>query len=472
MSRRRILRTAAVTAALAMACLLMAPQREKPATAPSEPAGDAGPRTAEPAGDELASPAFVTWAHGHGWRADEIVPGQIAVAFEPGVSRAEREESAARIGGRLGRDRAHRDGTASSTVLLPPTMGIRRAILACRAQRGVATAEPVVRMQRLTSDPLYPDLWSLHNTGQDINGVAGTPDADIDAPEAWGIQTGSSSVVIAIIDSGVDFNHPDLSPNTWTNPGEMGGGKDTNGADDDSNTYIDDWRGWDFDNDTNDPTELPGDPDFGHGTGVASVAAGVADNGVAGVGIAYGCTVMHLRAGDTTAVANAVRYAVDMGAKVINISQGHGSYIATERNAIDYARTQGVLVCCAAGNDANDNDATPLYPASYALDNILSVAASNKDDGIWYDGVGSGSNTGATSVDLAAPGAEISSAEPGRTVLFESDLTPQTLFADDFDDDNFGSDWTLGQDPGGVENSWGNVGGQAQPWGFPGSYPA
>ncbi|NQT85218.1 S8 family serine peptidase, partial [bacterium] len=246
-------------------------------------------------------------------------------------------------------------------------------------------------------------------------------------------------------------------------PGETGGGKENNGVDDDENGYFDDWRGWDYTGADNDPSYDPTTFKFGHGTDVASVAAGVANNQVAGVGIAHGCRVMHLRANTNYDINDAMRYAADMGARVINISQGSYTYSDTERSGIAYAQSSGVLVCCAAGNDATDNDAAPLYPASYDLPNILAVAASDKDDGLWLDAPGAGSNFGATSVDLAAPGSEITSAAPGRTVLFESDLAPQTLFSDDFDDNNFAPDWTLGSDPG-DENAWANAGAVAISW--------
>ena len=113
-------------------------------------------------------------------------------------------------------------------------------------------------------DPLFAQNWGLHNTGQTVQSLTGTADADIDAPEAWDQTTGSSSVVVAVVDTGVDYSHGDLAANIWANPGETGGGKESNGVDDDGNGYVDDWHGWNFGLDTNDPMDAAG-----HGTHVA-----------------------------------------------------------------------------------------------------------------------------------------------------------------------------------------------------------
>ena len=135
----------------------------------------------------------------------------------------------------------------------------------------VAYAEPNFILHAadvIPNDPFFPRLWGLHNTGQTVNWTAGTPDADIDAPEAWSVSTGSPDVVVAVIDTGVDGSHPDLAPNIWVNAGEDCAGCRTNGVDDDGNGYVDDWRGWDFVNGDNNPAD-----DNGHGTHVAGTVA-------------------------------------------------------------------------------------------------------------------------------------------------------------------------------------------------------
>ena len=137
------------------------------------------------------------------------------------------------------------------------------------------------------NDPGYPQLWGLNNTGQS----GGTPDADIDAPEAWDIQTGNPNLVIGVIDTGVDYNHPDLVDNIWTNPGEIA----ADGIDNDSNGYIDDIRGWDFAYNDNDPSDVDG-----HGTHVSGTIAGKGNNGVGVTGVAWNAKIMPLKFLDDT----------------------------------------------------------------------------------------------------------------------------------------------------------------------------
>ena len=243
-------------------------------------------------------------------------------------------------------------------------------------------------------------LWGLHNTGAS----GGTAGADIDAFEAWDITDGSG-VTIAVIDSGIEASHPDLAPNLWTNPGEIAG----NGIDDDGNGYIDDVHGYDFVNGDGNPADSDG-----HGTHVAGSAAAAGDDGEGVVGVAYGAKIMTLQffdgnAGGYSSIASAaIRYAVNNGADVINASWGSYGSSTAIYNAIAYARSHGVMFIAAAGNEGNDNDSYGLYPASYDLDNVISVAASDRNDRLV-----SYSNYGSNQVDLAAPGDQIVSTYPG-----------------------------------------------------------
>ena len=246
---------------------------------------------------------------------------------------------------------------------------------------------------RIPDDPEFGKLWGLHNTGQTFNGSTGTTDADIAPPEAWSFPTGSRDVIVAVIDSGVMYTHPDLAANTWTNLGEV----PDNGVDDDNNGYIDDVHGWDFYDADNDPGDFTG-----HGPHCAGTIAAAGNNSLGVAGVMWDAEIMPLRflgpdgRGDTAGAVLAIRYATEMGADVISCSWGGGGYSQTLADAI--AETPA-LVVCAAGNEALNNDLNPHYPSSYASENILAVAASTNTEQL-----ASFSHFGATSVDVAAPG--------------------------------------------------------------------
>jgi subtilisin family serine protease/PKD repeat protein len=250
------------------------------------------------------------------------------------------------------------------------------------------------------NDPMYPQLWGLNNIGQ----TGGTIDADIDAPEAWGVQTGSQDVVVAVIDTGVDYNHPDLSANIWTNPGEIPG----NGIDDDGNGFIDDVHGYDFANNDGDPLD-----DHGHGTHVAGTIAAAGNNGIGVVGVAWQARIMAVKfldaggSGFTDGAINAVLYAASMGAKVMNNSWGGGGFSQALNDAIATADMAGALFVAAAGNSNSNNDVIPNYPSNYDVPNVLAVAATDHNDA-----KAGFSSYGATTVDLGAPGVDILSSVP------------------------------------------------------------
>jgi hypothetical protein len=259
----------------------------------------------------------------------------------------------------------------------------------------------------LPGDPLLPDQWALDNTGQ-YSGVAGT---DIRAAEAWGITTGSKEVVVAVIDSGVDINHPDLSANIWTNPGEIAG----NGLDDDGNGFVDDVHGWDFvDNDN-----LPHDG-YGHGTHIAGIIGAVANNGMGVAGIAWRVSIMPLRfqdnrgVGYTSTLLAALDYATmmrrDFGINIVvtNNSWEAGNFSLVMEAAIRRQGEAGITFVAAAGNNGRNTDLEPAYPGGYDLPNVIVVASHGSSGQL----AGS-SNYGTTSVDLAAPGLTIKSTLPG-----------------------------------------------------------
>jgi len=276
-------------------------------------------------------------------------------------------------------------------------------------EENLATITPQITTP---NDPSYPLLWGLNNTGQ----TGGTPDADIDAPEAWDIQTGNPNTVIGVIDTGVDYNHPDLVDNIWTNPGEIGG----DGIDNDNNGYIDDVRGWDFAYNDNDPMDV-----HGHGTHVSGTIAAKGNNSVGVTGVAWNAKIMPLKflndigSGRTSNAILALNYATANGIKITNNSWGGGPDSQGLRDAINSAGQQGALFIAAAGNGSQNTDITPLYPASYNLSNIISVASTDHNDALSIFNNG-GSNYGLTSVDLGAPGSDIYSTTPGGTYGYKS----------------------------------------------------
>ncbi len=268
--------------------------------------------------------------------------------------------------------------------------------------------ETITPLITTPNDPDYPLLWGLNNTGQ----TGGTPDADIDAPEAWDIETGNPNTVIGVLDTGVDYNHPDLVDNIWTNPGEIAG----DGIDNDSNGYIDDVRGWDFAYNDNDPSDV-----YGHGTHVSGTIAAKGNNSVGVTGVAWNAKIMPLKFlndggfGNISDAILALNYATAKGVKLTNNSWSGGGYSQGLYDAINTAGQQGALFIAAASNEAANNDIYLAYPASYDLPNIISVASTTRTDELSFF-----SNYGPTSVDLGAPGSDIYSTIPGGNYGFNS----------------------------------------------------
>lgn len=276
--------------------------------------------------------------------------------------------------------------------------------------RGVAAVEPdfAINPTALPSDPAFSRLWGLRNAGQ-TGGVVG---ADIRAETAWNTTIGSRSVVVAVIDTGVDYTHQDLAANIWTNPREVAG----DGIDNDGNGLVDDVRGWDFANRDADPMD-----DNGHGTHVAGTIGAVGNNGVGVTGVNWQVSIMPLKfltasgSGSTSNAIAAVNYVTRMrrefGVNIVasNNSWGGGGSSTLLRDAIDNGGRAGILFVAAAGNDGANTDIAPHYPSSYPGSSIISVAATTRDNTL-----ASFSNYGLTSVDVAAPGSGIYSTVPGN----------------------------------------------------------
>ncbi|WP_129727589.1 S8 family serine peptidase [Ectobacillus funiculus] len=252
------------------------------------------------------------------------------------------------------------------------------------------------------TDPLYGELWGLRNTGQSIEWVTGTPGIDIKAEGAWLRTQGNPNVVVAVIDTGTDINHPDIKNQIWKNPGEIAG----DGIDNDNNGYIDDVNGWDFFH--NDNTVFDADDGDEHGTHVSGTIAGSA-NGIGVIGVAPNVKIMPLKflgpdGGDSADAIQAINYAKAKGVKITNNSWGGGDFSQALYDAIKGSNS---LFVAAAGNDGINIDTQVSYPAGFDLPNILSVAAIDNTGN-----VADFSNYGTKNVDIAAPGVSIKSSVP------------------------------------------------------------
>jgi subtilisin family serine protease/outer membrane protein assembly factor BamB len=255
------------------------------------------------------------------------------------------------------------------------------------------------------NDPDFNRQWQHANSGLN-NGIVG---ADMKSTAAWDVRTDASDVIVAVIDSGVKYDHPDLAANMWTNPREI----PNNGRDDDGNGYIDDVYG--INAITNNGNALD---DLGHGTHVAGIIGAVGNNGVGVAGVAWRVKIMALKflsggsgtnagRGSTSDAIECIEYAIRNGANIINASYGAAAGPVTqfdpaERDALIKARDAGIIVVAAAGNDGADLDLLAHFPASYRLENIVSVANSTSRDDLSI-----GTNFGSGSVELFAPGSDI-----------------------------------------------------------------
>ncbi len=285
-----------------------------------------------------------------------------------------------------------------------------------KASGAVDYAEPDFEMSvsAMPNDPKFLDgtQWSLHNTGGQRSTsqpyVYGVADMDIDAPEAWDIQASAEGVIVAVIDTGINYNHQDLKNSMWKNSGESGldaNGKDKakNGVDDDGNGYIDDVYGINAINGKGDPLD-----DHYHGTHCAGVIGASSNDGVGMAGIApkvklMGCKFLSATgSGYTSDALECIEYARKMGAHIMSNSWGGGGSSQALYDSIDAARKQGIIFVAAAGNNYSSVDLSPHYPASYIVDNVVSVGSIDRAGNI------SGfSNYGSGMVHLFAPGSDI-----------------------------------------------------------------
>jgi len=395
----------AVALPILMAVLCLSPSR-----------GEAGPARGGLSSNGTAKRAYVA--------------GEVLVKLKPGVSGFAVDSINAMRGLGL-RGRKHAAGF--ERVRLAKGRSVEETVSVLSAQPEVEWAQPnyIYHAMKTPDDTSFNLQWGLNNTGQTVNGASGVSDSDIDAPEAWDTTTGSSSVVIAVIDTGIDYNHPDIAGNIWTNPDDP-----ADGADNDGNNLVDDVRGWDFVDNDNDPMDFNG-----HGSHIAGIMGAVGNNAAGIAGVVWNAKLMNLRVldrfgdGTTLGISAAIKYAVNKKADVINMSLGGGNDDTILRDAVTEAEKAGIIIVTAAGNTGVDIDIAPLYPASYTNSNIIAVTASDQSDGL-----PSFASYGRISVDVAAPGVNIYSLKPGREIVF----------SDNFDDGDIAG-WTTG----GTNNTWG-----------------
>lgn len=350
----------------------------------------------------------------------KYVEGEVLVKFKEKTSPAEKERAIKSLGSKKIKDLAKK---RISHIKLRAGQNVIDAVDAYKNDPDVEYVQPNYIYRAFSTAPNdtdYGQLWGLKNTGQTISNPSydtnnpGTSGSDIDAELAWDEITDCSDIIVAVIDTGVNYNQEDLSANIWTNSGETAG----NDTDDDGNGCVDDIHGCDFVDEDGDPMDHAG-----HGTHVSGTIGAVGNNGTGIAGVCWNVNIMAVRVLDTTgqgttaSLVQGIDYAVNNGADVLNLSLGGYENDSALSDAIEDAGTAGVLLAVAAGNEETDNDITPSYPANFTHDNIISVAALDQS----YELAGF-SNWGAESVDVGAPGTNVMSTFAGDETVIEDDF--------------------------------------------------
>ena len=332
---------------------------------------------------------------------------ELLVKFDENAATAQAQEAklAALGGGEVVRRYKLVPGLALIRIPVPvaTTKEMEELVQRFEAATGISYVQPNYEQKALAipNDPRFEELYAMRNVGQ----TGGTSGCDISATLAWDRTTGNESVIVGVIDSGVDYNHEDLTANMWINSGEV----PRDGIDNDGNGVVDDVYGYNSIEDSGDPMD-----DNKHGTHCAGTIAAVGNNGIGVAGVCWTARIMALKfldangRGDTANALACIEYAVLNGAKILSNSWGGGAYSYALKEMIDAAGKQGVLFVAAAGNEGTNNDVTPHYPSSYSCENIIAVLSVDHNDRR-----ASSSCYGLESVDIAAPGVNILSCYMG-----------------------------------------------------------
>jgi subtilisin family serine protease len=368
----------------------------------------------------------------------EAAPNEVLLQFHPGASAADKADARAWVGATQKKALRSNKGGDKEVVTIT-TRAVEDGIAVLKLHPAVRLAEPnyIFSHQLVANDPRYTDgsLYGMYS--DDVGGPFGPPGTTNQfgshAEKAWGAgHVGSDSTYIAVIDTGIDINHPDLASNIWVNTFDP-----INGVDDDGNGFIDDRRGWDFGHDNNSVFD---NPDFdgcsdAHGTHVAGTIGAQGNNGVGVVGVNWNVTIIPLKflkgpsgSGTLADAVDAIDYLTDLKQRhnlnivASNNSWGcQGCFSSALEEAIARGADEGILFVAAAGNNGSNNDFSPFYPANHTTvalsgyEAVISVAA------IDSGGAKAGfSNFGSTTVDLGAPGVSTLSTTPFNSYSFFS----------------------------------------------------
>lgn len=347
--------------------------------------------------------AFLLFCSSCTW-ASEIVPGEFLIQFKKNI----RFTSAESILQKISTEPFELVSKSAGVYLIkrPSVESVEGSLSILSKIKSIQAVEANHRwhLRRIPQDPMFKELWGLMNFGQESHGESpsklGVSGVDINMSKAWDITTGDKKVKVAVIDTGIDYNHPDLKENIWINEAELNGQP---GVDDDNNGCIDDIHGCNFAYKNGYPMD-----DDGHGSHVAGTIGAVGNNNIGVTGINWSVSLVPVKfidnkdEGTTDDAIRCIDYAIAVGAKVISNSWGGDDDSAFLKQAIERSRDAGALFVVASGNDAKDGDLNPDFPAGFDIENIISVAAIDNTGEL-----ADFSNYGKIKVHIAAPGENI-----------------------------------------------------------------